>query len=651
VNVSLSTALFRSVGGFDERMSPDGKDPELGARLLKHGARFQFAAEALCVRDSETVPEHSLSRGAAEGAAFTAVVEKHIELFWKLLYNSDALERTPGRWRSSRLTERENAYWGAVRARLGSFDRWEDLFEDAPLAPEHAREIEIAIPDDLPRLDEIFAARQADSVNVICRGEPLGRLSPEAGAGALSGAHVREQIENRFSHVLLGLVVAQRSGRKDSGAAVAGERFTGVTVADTTGNAGAEMSFSWTEAAIVPTRIVEFELARPTHIWGLEDFGALYLLIRNNGLPIAIHRSLISDRRVIAKQEVLSMLAGVVTESTAMNPPPALSTPKQSRDLPPISVVVCTRNRPHALNRCLAALLGSRYREFEVVVIDYGSGRQETFEGVSSPAVRVIRADAAGIESARNRGAAESRYDTIAYVDETAVADPDWLKAIGSTFIEPHVDAVTGMVLPAELSYLAQHLYEQFGPAPRYMSRLIFEGSLMEARGKIRTDAIGTGANMAFRRSALARVGGFDAAFERIAARRSCGELDVFHRMLVAGMNICYEPAALVWQRYPRSERRQREEFRDWQRGSGMYLLKVFAAATVPRKAVLAYIWREWFGGRLRRSFRSSQSTRNRAFRRTSLAELRGAAGSLRAYAVSRHATKVVAREVDKSAR
>jgi len=625
-NVSLTAALFHAVGGFDERMTAGAEDYDIAARLLKQGARFQFTAEALCVRQVEATSEQSRARGAAEGAAFAALVEKHIDLFWKFLYNFDALERTPGRWEPSLYTERENAYWEAVRAQLGSFGRWEDLFEDAPLVPKPQREIEIALPDDLPRLDEIFAAQHVDSVLVSCGGAPLGRIDPQPGEGALSGACVREQLESRFSHVLLGLLVAQRSRTKDSGAAVAGERFTGAQTA-IAGAAPAEEPFSWSPAAMVNTRIAEFDLARPTHIWGLEGATALYLLVRNNGQPIAIHRSWISNQRALSKREVLNMIG--------MAASPALPAIDRGSDLPPISVVVCTRNRPHALKRCLDALLRSRYPQFEVVVIDYGPEREEIAERVASPAVRVINATAPGIESARNRGAAESWHDVIAYVDETAVVDPDWLAAIGSAFKEPGIDAVTGLVLPAELLYPAQHIYEQFGPAPRNLVRTIFDDSRKPVRDKIATHEVGTGANMAFRRSALTRTGGFNTEFERIAVRRTCGELDLFHRILTAGMKICYEPAALVWQRYPRTERRQLQEFREWRRGFGMYLLNLFAAARIPRRAVLEYAWREWLGGSLQ-CFTAGRRTRNRVLRRTGLAALRGVAACLWPADVSR---------------
>jgi glycosyltransferase involved in cell wall biosynthesis len=101
---------------------------------------------------------------------------------------------------------------------------------------------------------------------------------------------------------------------------------------------------------------------------------------------------------------------------------------------PPISVILCTRDRPHALRRCLRALTKLDYPDYEVVVVDNASVGTETAEIVSETPFRYVREERPGLDWARNCGIAESRYGIIAYVDDDAVVDSKWLAAIGAAF-------------------------------------------------------------------------------------------------------------------------------------------------------------------------------------------------------------------------
>lgn len=63
---------------------------------------------------------------------------------------------------------------------------------------------------------------------------------------------------------------------------------------------------------------------------------------------------------------------------------------------------------------------------------------------------------------------------------------------------------------------------------------------------------MGVGANMAFRRRVLEQLGGFDTALDVGTPSHGAGDLDMFHRALLSGATVRYEPVALVWHQHRR---------------------------------------------------------------------------------------------------
>ena len=170
-------------------------------------------------------------------------------------------------------------------------------------------------------------------------------------------------------------------------------------------------------------------------------------------------------------------------------------------------------------------------------------------------------------------------HEIIAYVDDGAVVDPKWLAAIAAAFEDPAVSVVTGLVLAAELVFPAQHVFEQYGGMGKGMDRRDFVGSQMTAYDKIATHCAGVGANMAFRRQTFERVGLFDTALDAGTPSNGGGDLDIFHRVLVSGLTIRYEPAAVVWHYHRRDLEQLRKQLYTNGRAFGVYLLKILRSA------------------------------------------------------------------------
>lgn len=266
-----------------------------------------------------------------------------------------------------------------------------------------------------------------------------------------------------------------------------------------------------------------------------------------------------------------------------------------------ISVVVCTRDRPAELTRCLASLGRLAGPAHEVVVVDNAPRDDAARQVVAATPFRYVREDEPGLDRARNRGFAEARHELIAFTDDDVEVEPGWLAAVAAAFADPRVDGVTGRVLPAAQETPAQRLFQLYGNGmdkgdqPR-----VFDGAALRPAELLRAQDVGVGANMAFRRQALEALGGFDPALDVGTPAAGAGDLDLFHRLLRAGFLLRYEPAARVRHHHRRDLEGLRRQIRNNGRSYGVYLLKIWRDGKVPRPAVArcALGWGTWLAGR-----------------------------------------------------
>jgi len=143
-------------------------------------------------------------------------------------------------------------------------------------------------------------------------------------------------------------------------------------------------------------------------------------------------------------------------------PPPAAP---QGR----VSVVICTRDRPDDIARCLASLRYQTRVPDEVVVVDNASRDQRTREAVLAAGATYLREDREGLDFARNTGVAAATGDLIIFTDDDVLLDPHWLERMTAAFDDPAIGAVTGLVLPAELASDAQFHFEGYWASIRVM--------------------------------------------------------------------------------------------------------------------------------------------------------------------------------------
>jgi GT2 family glycosyltransferase len=223
---------------------------------------------------------------------------------------------------------------------------------------------------------------------------------------------------------------------------------------------------------------------------------------------------------------------------------------------PFISVVICTRNRPDALRKCLSSIRGLSPRPSEILVVDNDPSSGLTRATTAAfQEVRYVPETRPGLSAARNTGIRRCAGDIIAFTDDDAMVHPGWVGVLRAIFDDPGIIAATGLVLPAELATQAQFMFQ--GEYPWDYRAWEFDERFFRSWHRVGVPAwrLGAGANMAFRREAFDRVGVFD---ERLGAGAAgCSEdTELWYRLLAEGYRCRYEPAAVVFHTY-RSDLKQ----------------------------------------------------------------------------------------------
>ncbi len=207
-----------------------------------------------------------------------------------------------------------------------------------------------------------------------------------------------------------------------------------------------------------------------------------------------------------------------------------------------ISVIVCTKDRPQQLLKCLEALTRQR-RPAEIIVVDgsktspardiIGTFRQESYKRI-----RYVQT-AGGLSEARNQGIKRARADIIAFTDDDCIPDSGWTDTIIRAFqAKKNIDILVGRVAPFE-----PEKHKGFTA----ISLHAFSRRVNMTKSSPRIVGIGTGNNMAMRRSIFSSFGGFATWLGRGSSACATEDEEFFYRYLKAGATVLQEPKALVY--------------------------------------------------------------------------------------------------------
>ncbi len=208
------------------------------------------------------------------------------------------------------------------------------------------------------------------------------------------------------------------------------------------------------------------------------------------------------------------------------------------------SVVINTFNRAASLPDTLRGLSRQSHDEFEVVVVN-GPSTDGTADVLAewSDYLRVVDLDAAHLGRSRNKGIAASAGEVVAFIDDDAIPEPDWLEGLAAGFDDPLVAGVGGLVFD-HTGLELQYRYSVCGRTghPRFDVFPPFDEYLYPGADPF---LYLQGTNCSFRREALVEIGGFDETIEYYL-----DETEVCMRLVDAGYRLVQLDGAAVHHRF-----------------------------------------------------------------------------------------------------
>jgi glycosyltransferase involved in cell wall biosynthesis len=173
---------------------------------------------------------------------------------------------------------------------------------------------------------------------------------------------------------------------------------------------------------------------------------------------------------------------------------------------PLVSIVVCAHraDRHQDLLEAIASLKDQVYAPIEIIVVV--DGNLELYEKIKhiaeDPSIQVsLNEKNLGLSGSRNRGLSKAKGDIVAFFDDDAIADMNWIEELVKMYLQRNAIAAGGSILPLWLTGEPKCLPHEF-----YWLIGATHKGFPEEVGEVRNTF---GSNLSFRTDVLKVLGGF----------------------------------------------------------------------------------------------------------------------------------------------
>lgn len=214
-----------------------------------------------------------------------------------------------------------------------------------------------------------------------------------------------------------------------------------------------------------------------------------------------------------------------------------------------VSVIVCTYNREQYIERNLEALSKQSLEKdkYEIIIINNNS--TDNTESIcksfinNHPEIKIayFNEQNQGHSNARNRGIKESKGEYLAFIDDDAFVDFEYVKNIVDFFSKnQNVAALGGKIIP---------IYEVEEPKwmTKYLLPLVAGLDMGDSPKEFPGMKFPIGANMAYRKEVFNELGNFNPELGRKGTGLEGGdEKDMIYRIKKADKKVWYVPEVFV---------------------------------------------------------------------------------------------------------
>lgn len=273
--------------------------------------------------------------------------------------------------------------------------------------------------------------------------------------------------------------------------------------------------------------------------------------------------------------------------------------------LPLASIVIATKDRGTEILATIDSVLALDYDNFEVILVDNCSNRQnqQILVGLQQQhpdRLVYIRENNLGLSNARNCGIRHSKGEFILFLDDDAIVPKHCLRVMIQTFTNyPDAYALGGKVIAKFTTPPPAWLDSRLG---MYISNFDHGDQVIP----LHYNEYPRGVNMAFRRAVFDRVGYFLDCFGRKGkSLMGYEEIELCYRLEQKGLGILYVPYAEVYHCI-RGDRLNYAWFQRrfyWQgRSEGLFELIHFGKAHIQQN-LKSHLKQAWRGDELDQQF------------------------------------------------
>ena len=238
---------------------------------------------------------------------------------------------------------------------------------------------------------------------------------------------------------------------------------------------------------------------------------------------------------------------------TARKAEPRVNLTEWRAKLDRVSVVICTHSKQRGVEAllCVQSVRKQTLKPYEIIlVLDNPDKNLRMFHASRIPSdVTMISSEGHGLGNARNTGIRKATGDIVAFIDDDATADRNWLENLIKSYENAQVVGVGGLV---------QAIWENGRPIwfPEELDWIVgcsYKG-LPEHKSLLRNPI---GCNMSFRRRVFEKAGYFRLKSRVDLTLLAADETEFSIRVLrrIPKARIIYEPSALTYHRVPISRK------------------------------------------------------------------------------------------------
>lgn len=191
-----------------------------------------------------------------------------------------------------------------------------------------------------------------------------------------------------------------------------------------------------------------------------------------------------------------------------------------------------------------------------ILVLDPDKDLVDFYRDRLGNSARIVVSEKRGLSHARNAGVKSAKGEIVAFIDDDAIADENWLSQMTSNYQDPRVLGVGGNIIPKWEGSRSVWFPEELD----WIVGCSYKG-LPQCRASVRNPI---GCNMSFRKNVFEKVGFFATHIGRFGKKLLAGEEPEFSlRVLKAfpGSKIIYDPTAVVFHHVPKGRASLRYAF------------------------------------------------------------------------------------------